>query len=136
MHTRVQQEIVMLQQKFPSLEHGKECDWVLLPVVELPVARFNKSHSKVLFRIPAGYPQTGPDNFFVDSDLRLANGTAPAAFNIGNQSGSGAAPVAGSWAWFSWHPQQWRAAAKIEGGDNLYGFVSSILLCLRGEESA
>jgi hypothetical protein len=136
MHTRVQQEIAMLQQKYPPLEHGAAHDWVLLPIVALPPGRFNKTECRVLFRIPAGYPQTGPDNFFVDSDLRLANSAAPPALNIGNQSGSGAAPVEGSWAWFSWHPQQWRATATIEGGDNLYGFVTSILVCLRGEECA
>jgi len=126
----------MLQVKFPHLEHGKDFDWVLLPSVLLQAGRFNKERCKILFRIPVGYPQTGPDNFFVDADLRLANGTNPPGFNLGNQSSSGSAPVAGTWSWFSWHPQSWRAAATIEGGDNLYCFVLSIQICLRGEESA
>ena len=34
-----------------------------------------------MFALPIGYPQTGPDNFFVEVDLRLANGSPPPAFN-------------------------------------------------------
>jgi hypothetical protein len=135
MHERVKQEVAMLRVKFPDLEHGDQYDWVLLPSVLLPVGRYNMVRTKVLFRIPAGYPQTGPDNFFVDPGLRLANGTNPPAFNVGNQSSSGAAPLAGSWGWFSWHPQSWRAAATVEGGDNLYGFMLTVQMCLRGEEA-
>jgi hypothetical protein len=135
MHARVIDEFAMLRAKFPDLEHGIDFDWVFLPAVLLPLGRFNKPHSKILFRIPAGYPQTGPDNFFVDVDLRLSGGGNPPAFNIGIQSSSGAALLPGEWGWFSWHPQKWRPAATIEGGDNLYGFVLSIQVCLRGEES-
>ncbi len=136
MHERVRQEIELLKRQFPDLRHGDQLDWVLIPELVLPAGRFNKASTKVLFRIPVGYPQTGPDDFFVDGDLRLKDGTNPPAFNPGSQSSSGPAPVEGNWGWFSWHPQGWRPAATIEGGDNLLGFVRTINLCLRGEESA
>jgi hypothetical protein len=136
MHERVREEVELLKKQFPDLRHGDQLDWVLVPELVLPAGRFNKTHTKVLFRIPVGYPQTGPDNFFVDVDLRLKDGSLPPAFNANAQSSSGAAPIAGEWGWFSWHPQAWKPAATIEGGDNLLGFVRTINLCLRGEESA
>ena len=133
MHARVRDEIELLKKQFPDLQHGEKLDWVLLPLFALPPDRFNKEKTKVFFRIPVGYPVTGPDNFHVDNDLRLKNGTPAPAFNAG---WNGTATLAGEWGWFSWHPQQWRPAATIEGGDNLLGFVRAISLCLRGEESA
>lgn len=136
MHARVREEIELLKWQFPELRHGDQLNWVLIPELVLPAGRFNQVTTKILFSIPAGYPQTGPDNFFVDADLRLHDGTNPPAFNAGSQSSSGPALIEGSWGWFSWHPQKWQPTAAIEGGDNLCGFVRSIHLCLRGEESA
>lgn len=136
MHQRVREEIELLKRRFPDLQHGDQLDWVLILELVLLAGRFNKERTKLLFRIPVGYPQTGPDNFFVDVDLRLKDGSNPPAFNANKESSSGPAPVPGDWGWFSWHPQSWRPAATIEGGDNLLGFVRAINLCLRGEESA
>jgi len=136
MHSRVLEEINLLRTQHPDLRHGVQLDWVLIPELALPIGRFNKERTTVMFRIPVGYPQTGPDNFFAEIDLRLRDGSTPPAFNPGSNSGSGPAPVAGNWGWFSWHPQSWRPSAAIEKGDNLLAFVRSIKLCLRGEESA
>ena len=136
MHQRVREEIELLKRQFPDLQHGGQLDWVLIPELVLPAGRFNKERTKLLFKIPVGYPQTGPDNFFVDVDLCMKDGSNPAAFNANRESSSGPAPVSGDWGWFSWHPQSWCPAATIEGGDNLLGFVRAINLCLRGEESA
>ena len=136
MHKRVNLEVELLRKQFPALLCGDQLDWVLIPELVLPEGRFNKMTTTVLFRIPVGYPATGPDNFFVDGALRLKDGSNPPAFNIGSQSSSGSAPTEGSWGWFSWHPQAWRPAATVEAGDNLLGFIRGINLCLRGEESA
>jgi hypothetical protein len=135
MHQRVREEIELLQRQCPDLQHGDQLDWVLFPELVLPAGRFNKERTKVLFRIPVGYPQTGPDNFFTDADLRLKDGTNQPGFNVGSNSSSGPAPLPGEWGWLSWHPQSWRPAATVAGGDNLLGFVRSINLRLRGEES-
>lgn len=136
MEGRVKQEIAMLREQHQSLEHGEKFDWVLIPTFQLPSDRFNASHTKLLFRLPSSYPQSGPDNFFVDATLRLKDGSKAPAFNEGSESSSGPAPIPGCWGWFSWHPQAWRPAATIEGGDNLLGFVRGASICLRGEESA
>lgn len=136
MHLRLRQEVELLKQQFPNLRHGEQFQWVLIPELTLPSGRFNRSTATILFSIPTGYPQTGPDNFFANVDLRLVDGGMPPAFNPGSQSSNGNAAIDGDWGWFSWHPQAWRPAATIEGGDNLLGFVRTINLCLRGEESA
>jgi hypothetical protein len=135
MHERVKQEIEMLKQSYPLLQHGDQLNWVLIPDFKLPPDRFNKTSTKILFTIPPGYPNTGPDNFFVDGDLRLKDGNKAPAFNEGSQSSSGPALMAGEWGWFSWHPQGWTPAATVEKGDNLVTFVKSINMCLRGEEA-
>lgn len=136
MQQRVREEIRLLTSQWPDLLHGDQLDWVLISELVLPTGRFNKERTKLLFRIPVGYPQTGPDNFFVDADLRLKDGSTPPAFNPNRDSSAGPAPLPGDWGWFSWHPQAWRPSATIEGGDNLTGFLRSVNLCLRGEESA
>src|SRR5262249_25457506 len=97
--------------------------------------RFNKAQFRVLYNIPPGYPNTGPDNFFVDADLKLSDGNNPPGLNAGANSSSGPAPIAGDWAWFSWHPVSWRPAATIEAGDNLITFLRGVGLCLQGVEA-
>ena len=136
MHERVQREIELVREKHPSAQHGEALNWVLIPDYYLPSGRYCKDKTKLLFSIPAGYPNTAPDDFFVDGDLRLKNGGNPLGFNQGPNSSSGLAPMAGDWGWFSWHAKVWRPAATIEGGDNLLTFLRSINMCLRGEEAA
>jgi hypothetical protein len=133
MHERVEAEINLLREKYPNLSRGD--NWVLIPEYRLPPGRFNKDSTAILISLPVAYPNTGPDDFFVDGDLRFRDGNQPPALNPGSQSSSGPAPLAGNWAWFSWHPQSWRPAATIDKGDNLLSFVSSAGMCLRGEEA-
>lgn len=134
MHERVGFEIETVRKNYPNLQHDEELNWVLIPDYPLPPGRFNKERTKLLFLIPSGYPNTGPDNFFVDADLKLRDGGKPPGFNAGSKSSSGLAPIPGDWSWFSWHPVTWRPAATIEGGDNLLTFLRGANMCLRGEE--
>lgn len=135
MHERVREEIDLLRTKYPNLKTGENLEWLLIPDYSLPLARFNKERTKLLFVIPPGYPNTAPDNFFVDVDLQLTDGSQPAGFNQGANSSSGKAPIEGDWGWFSWHPNVWRPAAIIEEGDNLVTYLRAVNACLRGEES-
>ncbi len=134
MYERVKQEIELLKRKYPDIVHGEQLNWVLIPRFALPTGLFSKPVSKLLFTLPAGYPNTGIDNFFVDADLRLSNGSTAPGFNHGANSSSGTAPIDGDWGWFSWHPHEWRPAVTIEGGDNLGSFLHSVHLCLQGQE--
>lgn len=133
MLSRIKEEVELLRNAYPELQSGDS--WVLIPVYRLPLERYNLEVTPVLFSLPSSYPQTAPDNFFVDSRLRLKDGSNPPGFNEGAQSSSGAAPVAGTWGWFSWHPQVWRPAASVRGGDNLGVFMRGVGLCLQGIES-
>jgi hypothetical protein len=136
MHERVQSEIERVRMKHPSVLHGEQFNWVLIPDYPLPTGRYNKDRTKLLFNIPPGYPNTAADDFFVDGDLRLKDGTNPPGLNQGPNSSSGPAPIPGEWGWFSWHPKVWRPAATIEGGDNLLTFLRAVNMCLRGEDPA
>lgn len=135
MYERVIEELELLKQKYPRLQYGDQINWALIPEFQLP-DRFNKTQTQLLWVIPPGYPQTAPDNFFVDVDLRLKDGSNPASFNLNANSSSGIAPVPGNWGWFSWHVEQgkWRPSADIDKGDNLLTFLRSVNICLRGEE--
>lgn len=136
MHERVRLEFELVRVKYPEAQHGDQYHWVLIPAYPIPPDRYNKTHTNILFAIPPGYPNTGPDNFFVDGDLRLKSGAPAPGWNSGPNSSSGPAPLNGEWGWFSWHPSiPWRPAAGIEEGDNLLTFLRGINMCLRGEEA-
>lgn len=132
---RVSEEIALLKAKYGNLEHNENLDWILVPDFQLPRGRFNKERSRLFFLIPAPYPNAGPDNFFVDGDLRLIDGTNPPGFNQGPNSSNGSCPIPGNWGWFSWHPVSWRPSAKVEEGDNLMTFLRGVNQCLQGIEA-
>lgn len=135
MHERVRQEIELVHEKHPQARHGDDLSWVCIPEYPLPAGRFNRKSTMLAFRVAPGYPQTGPDNFFVDGDLRLINGSSPPGFNQGSNPGSGVCPVPGEVGWFSWHPASWCPTASIAGGDNLLTFLRSVDRCLEGQEA-
>ncbi len=83
MHERVAREIAMVRERHPGLQYGEQLNWVFIPDYPLPPGRYNKNRTRLLFVIPPGYPNTGPDNFFVDADLRLTGGSNPPGFNPG-----------------------------------------------------
>lgn len=135
MHERVAKEIqTLLKPRYSDVEHGEAFDWVLIPAYPLVKDMFNQDTTKLLVRVPPGYPNTGPDDFFVDGSIRFANGDPVPGLNQGSNSSSGPAPVEGEWGWFSWHPKDWRPAAEIEEGDNLLTFLRGASACLRGEQ--
>jgi hypothetical protein len=78
-------------------------------LVSLPDATLGPGWSKgkttVWFVVPVGYPAAQPDCFWVEPDLALATGGAPA--------NSGPQPIGGNGApglWFSWHLGAWQPA--------------------------
>jgi len=135
LHKRVAEEIeTLVKPRYAEVQYGEAFDWVLIPAYPLETGMFNQATTKLLVRVPPGYPNTAPDDFFVDASLRLANGDPVPGLNQGSNSSSGAAPVEGEWGWFSWHPKEWRPAAKIGEGDNLLTFLRGAGACLRGAQ--
>ena len=125
MKERIQKEIEMLRLKYATLQHGANYDWVMIPDFVLPEG-WNQKQTKLVFIIPPTYPHTAPDNFYVETGLRLANGNQQAAYSEG-----GGVPLGGTWGCFSWHPEKWQASDKIEEGDNLLTFMKSVNIRLR-----
>jgi len=135
MYDRVRDELDRLSKRFPRITSGEQLNYFVIPCFPLPEGRYEQRETPILVMIPPGYPNTGPDNFFVRQDLRLVGGGSPPAFNPNSNSSSGPAPIPGEWGWFSWHPQVWRPAAQVERGDNLETYLRGVSMCLRGEEA-
>jgi hypothetical protein len=113
---RRKEEIKLLRKRYGELEHGPNLDWVLFKAFPLP-PRWNREHTELLTLIPAGYPTTPPENFYVRDGLRLANGNSPGNYSEGQS-------VLGSrWAQFSHHPKVWEPAPAPRDGDNLVTFM-------------
>lgn len=75
--------------------------------VDISGQGWNRDKVKLLFVIPAGYPASQPDCFWVEpAGFRMANGGTPQNTNDAN-------PIPGDvnpgrlTTWFSWHLQTW-----------------------------
>ena len=121
MNERILQEITLLQGKYGKLEYGPNLEWVLFKEFKLPLG-WNKDVTELLVNIPAGYPSTPPDNFFVPVGFRLASEGSPSNYTesttlIGRQ-----------WGQFSYHVDgEWRPSANLLEGDNLLSFMIKVM---------
>ena len=120
MQERITQELGMLRQRWPELEHKEDGHWVRIPSYPLPEG-WNRASTEVVFQIPVGYPGVPPYGIYVSAGLmfagvRLANYTEPAPTQP---------PFPGTWGIFSWTPAdgQWRPAADITAGSNLLNWI-------------
>jgi len=130
MSERIVEEIKLLKQKYSNLQNGQNNDWVMIPDFPL-VDGYDRKTTRLLILIPVAYPNTAPDNFYVDKGLRLSNGAKPSSYN--EETG---VPVTGEWGCYSWHQDKeiadsWNPNAQIDKGDNLLTFVKSINIRLR-----
>jgi hypothetical protein len=125
MNERIVEEIGMLREKYPNLQHGANYDWVEIPDYPLP-AGWNRKATNLLFFIPNTYPLTAPDNFYVGAGLRKQDGVTPSSYTEGQT-----VPVPGNWGQFSWHPEVWKPSATSAEGDNLVTFMRSVGIRLR-----
>lgn len=74
---------------------------VIVPGCELP-SGWSKPRTDVKFIAPVGYPHARPDCFWIDPEVRIANGGMPM------NAGLNALPEIGTpQLWFSWHLQNW-----------------------------
>ncbi len=128
MHERIIDETNLVRGKYPSLVHGNNYDWVMIPDYILP-AGYNRERTRLLFLIPNSYPHSAPDSFYVDKGLCLGNSNQIPNYSEGNNI-----PVPGEWGCFSWHPQVWKPSDSIQMGDNLISFLRSVNLRLRGDD--
>lgn len=113
----------LLEEHLDTLrERGLEFDvqaqpggWEFVVIRKLPLAEgYSKSHVDLLLKVPPPYPNGSLDMFWVDDDLRLANGTLPSSTTLEHQLGR-------NWLRFSWHPQNWHPAR-----DSIITFIAFV----------
>ena len=125
MRARIEQELALLRQHYPDIEHkehGGE-DWFRLPRYPFPAGwRINDaaiSETSIVFKIVAAYPTGEPYGFGASAGINF-NGTPP------NNTGSAvASPFEGAWQHFSWAPDGWTPTSEVRKGSNLVSWVRS-----------
>lgn len=121
MTDRLEAEVELLHKDGWEVESGEGYQWIVVKGVLLPDG-WNRSETDVLIRIRPGYPTTPPDNFYVEADLRLANGNkpgnAPKEETVGGRS----------WLMFSYHLEDgdWDPHAEPEKGHNLLTYLEGV----------
>ena len=74
---KLEQELDILRTEY-DLEVIEDSDFINLIFRDFPLgALFSVPSSKLLLRVPKIYPEAGPDMFYTDSAVRLANGELP-----------------------------------------------------------
>jgi len=125
MRLRIEQELALLRERFPDiehLEHGGE-DWFRLPAYAFPPGWGIKdepiSEAPVVFKVVATYPTGEPYGFAAPAGINF-RGKPPQ--NTGSPI---AYPFAGEWQHFSWSPDGWHPTSDVEKGANLLAWVRS-----------
>ena len=126
MMSRLQSEQQLLESAFEGVQFvAREGEnWFLLPHYTLPTGwrRGTDPVTKcpIAFLVGPSHPTGEPYAFFAPSDLNF-EGNVPSNVALGEQP-----PFDGSWAKFSWAPDQdWRPAATVENGSNLLHWARS-----------
>ncbi|MGQ9656729.1 MAG: E2/UBC family protein [Fimbriimonadales bacterium] len=77
---RIQSEVVLAAMRFSRTRSADFDDeaggWVIIRDFPLPRG-YNYPTTDILILLPSNYPQTPPDWFYVDNNLRLADGRRP-----------------------------------------------------------
>jgi hypothetical protein len=99
----------------------EEGDWINVVFRGFPLGDgFNVPTSDLLVRVQRSYPDAGPDMFWVEVPVVLANNQVP------QSADSIESYVGRPWRRFSWHRQVWNASI-----DNLPGHLEFIRRRLR-----
>ena len=120
MHERWKGELLLVEAVHGPIDIAPDLAWFIMRRWSLPPG-WSKRETAVLVLIPPGYPVTPPDNFFVDPDLRLANGGMPG--NAGPETQAGK-----QWLRFSYHVESgdWKPHADSKQGHNLLTFLQGV----------
>ncbi|MCS7208735.1 MAG: hypothetical protein NZ874_04105 [Fimbriimonadales bacterium] len=104
----------------------EEGSWVVIKDFPLPKG-YNYQQTDVLILLPPNYPQTPPDWFYVDDNLRLANGHKPNHVFYGEtphdpnrrDPRADAPPAMKGWTACCLHIRSWKPAASPTEGHSL-----------------
>lgn len=127
--SRLNKELEIVRKEYPSAMMGDNFSFIIIPDFPLPRG-WNMDKTEFMLEIPAGYPVTPPDNFYVSEGLRVkTTGVAPASYGEGEEK------FGKMWARFSWHIDgKWSTFAEPQDGDNLLTFILTARERLRRPE--
>lgn len=97
---RLERDLRMFQERFPKAIVSEDKTHLIIPDYELPIKVFNREVTRLLINISPSYPDTPPDNFFVELGLKtyasgiIQNYSEPVSFH-GEQ-----------WGQFSFHVEK------------------------------
>lgn len=118
--SRIGQELGLLQQNFPKVQH-QEVDgnhWFMVEDYKLSPP-LSPSVIPVVFSVTSGHPVVVPYGFFVPTGIKFNDIpltlTAP----------PNPPPFSGNWLFVSWTHDNWIPAADINTGSNLWAWVRS-----------
>ena len=120
MRERWMNELNLVKLVHGDIELAPNMSWFKILRWKLPQG-WNKTETALIIDIPVGYPVTAPDNFYVDLDLRLSNGTQPGNTSVESQGGQQRLR-------FSYHIEggDWRPHSDNAKGHNLLTFIQGI----------
>lgn len=123
---RIEAERALLRLHFSTVEYKEAggLHWFRVEKLMTP-DRWSPDAISVAFSVTQGFPGAEPYGFYVPADLTF-NGQPPSDHKAPHQP-----PFDGSWRFLSWNPVDWRAAADINSGSNLWAWVRSFLHRLR-----
>lgn len=116
---RLKKELGLLRRRYVAVDHGEDGSWVLVKDLSLP-SGWNRPSTDVLIVVPAPYPASPPDNFFVPVGLTLESGQPPTNYSESQ------AVIGRHWGQFSFHAQEWNPSADSQDGDNLLTFMLQV----------
>lgn len=118
---RLEAELPLVRKRYGDISVADDLSWLIVERFPVP-AGWSATETSVLIQLPPGYPTAPPDNFGVDSELRLQGDRKPGNLMDETQVGGR------RWLMFSWHAVggTWRPTDDPITGDNLLTFLETV----------
>jgi hypothetical protein len=120
---RLKTEFELVERRYGVVLRCPDLSWLVIECWKLPPG-WTVDETNLLLMISPGYPATPPDNFALESAVRLAGNGMP-----GNVTGT-IEHAGRHWIQFSWHvldgANGWTPHAEVEKGDNLLTFLLGV----------
>lgn len=129
---RLEAECHYIAQRYrQDVDFGFDADfgqwWVYLPEFVLPRG-WREQSTPILVTVPAQYPSSPPDGFFLSNELRDVRGRRPAHY-FEERSAHNPLTTRG-WAWFCIHVDVWAPSYDIRDGDSVAKYLTLIHLVM------
>lgn len=132
MRARIEQELALLADHFPGVEHRQHAgeDWFRLPSYPFPagwrIEDVAITAAPIVFKVGPAYPSSEPYGFYAPAGINF-RGSTPRNPGSGTQP-----PFEGGWQHFSWAPDgSWVPANDVRQGSNLLAWVRGFAHRLR-----